>query len=225
MGKAPDAQAEGTRYPAPVMTDLRRFAPATARNREPILDVLRRFVPPRANVLEIASGSGEHAIFLASRLEVASWQPTDPDPDARTSIDAWRQVSKDERIRPAIDLDVTAPPWPVLATEPNVVICTNMIHIAPWAACEGLLAGAADVLGNADSAGLLYLYGPYKRHGRHTAPSNEAFDASLRSRNSEWGVRDLEDVTSAAAVRGFVLADVVEMPANNFSVIFRRSAE
>jgi hypothetical protein len=207
------------------MTDPRRFAPATARNREPILEVLRRFVPARADVLEIASGSGEHAIFLAPRLEVESWLPTDPDPDARASIDAWRRTSPDDRIRPAMELDVTRRPWPALPTKPNVVLCVNMIHIAPWAACEALLAGAADLLHAAGSTGLLYLYGPYKRGGRHTAPSNEAFDASLRSRNPEWGVRDLDDVITGAAACGFELADVVEMPSNNLSVVFRRKTE
>jgi len=201
------------------MTDPRRFAPAAARNREPILEVLRRHVRPGANVLEIASGSGEHATFLAPALEVATWQPSDPDADARASVDAWRRSSGEERVLAALELDVTAP-WPALPTRPDVVVCVNMIHIAPLRACEGLLDGAAELL---EPGGVLYLYGPYRRGGRHTAPSNEAFDASLRSRDPEWGVRDLEDVVAAAARRGLVLREVVEMPANNLSVIFERA--
>jgi hypothetical protein len=202
------------------MEDPRRFAPATARNREPILEVLRRFVLPGANVLEIASGSGEHAIYLAPRLEVASWQPTDLDPTARASIEAWRTHSEATRVWPAIELDVTRRPLPALHVAPDVLVCINMIHISPWSACEGLLDGAAELL---RPDGVLYLYGPYHRDGRPTAPSNEAFDASLRARNPEWGVRDLEAVANAAAQRGLRLVDVVEMPANNLSVILHAS--
>lgn len=201
--------------------DPRRFAPAAARNREPILEVLRRFVSGGSHVLEIASGSGEHAVFLAPALDVASWQPTDPDPDARASIDAWRAVAGDARVRPAKALDVTCLPWPAPDDPPDVVVCINMIHIAPWAACEGLFAGAAAVLRDRPFS-LVYLYGPYRRGGAHTAPSNEAFDASLRWRNPEWGVRDLEAVTATAEAHGFEIAEVVPMPANNFSVVFRR---
>ncbi len=202
--------------------DPRRFSASTARNREPILEVLRRYVSPGAHVLEIASGSGEHAVFLAPALDVASWQPTDPDPEARASIDAWREVAGDARVRPAMALDVTCLPWPALENTPDVVVCINMIHIAPWAACEGLFAGAAGALRDRPSA-LVYLYGPYRRGGAHTAPSNEAFDASLRARNPAWGVRDLEAVTETAASQGFELVDVVPMPANNFSVLLRRT--
>ena len=204
-----------------VMNDQRRFAPATARNREPILEVLRRHLPGAgANVLEIASGTGEHAIFLAPRLQVASWQPTDPDAESRRSIDAWRVHARAEHVLPALDLDVTFQPWPSLTAAPDVVMCVNMIHISPWSACEGLLEGAAALLAPGKR---LYLYGPYRRGGAHTAPSNEAFDASLRSRNPEWGVRDLEAVEEAAARRGFSLREVVQMPANNLSVIFERA--
>lgn len=202
------------------MKDLRRFAPATSRNREPILEVLRRFVAPGANVLEIASGTGEHAVFLAPRLEVESWQPTDPDAESRRSVDAWRAHAKAERVLPALDLDVTFQPWPPLPAPADLVTCVNMIHISPWSACEGLLEGASALLAPGKH---LYLYGPYRRGGRHTAPSNEAFDASLKSRNPEWGVRDLEEVEKAAARRGFALVEVVEMPANNLSVVLKRS--
>jgi hypothetical protein len=198
--------------------DERRFAPAASRNREPILEVMQRFVRPRSRVLEIASGTGEHAIFLAPRLDVESWQPSDPSADARTSIDAWRAHENEPRILPALRLDVTAP-WPELSA--NVVVCINMIHIAPWQACLGLLDGASKVL---PPQGLLYLYGPYRREGRHTAPSNEAFDARLRSDNPDWGVRDLEDVVAAANARGLSLVEVVPMPANNFSVLLSSGA-
>ena len=201
------------------MNDLRRFAPATTRNREPILEVLRRFVAPGANVLEIASGTGEHAIYLAPRLQVASWQPTDPDAESRRSIDAWREHARAERVLPALDLDVTFQPWPSLPTAPDVVSCVNMIHISPWSACEALFEGASALLAPGK---LLYLYGPYRRGGAHTAPSNEAFDVSLKSRNPEWGVRDLEEVEKVAARHGFSLRETAEMPANNLSVIFER---
>jgi hypothetical protein len=205
------------------MNDSRRFAAATDRNRQPILDVLRRFVGPGSRVLEIASGSGQHAIFLAPELGVAVWQPTDPDPSARASIDAWRLQANVANVLPAIDLDVTAKPWPEVlqdpANAPNAIICANMIHISPWETCLAMLEGAGSLLG---PQGVLYLYGPYKRDGRHTAPSNEAFDESLRARNPAWGVRDLGDVTRAANAAGLELVEVVPMPANNLSVVFRR---
>ncbi|MDF2692366.1 MAG: hypothetical protein K0S65_749 [Labilithrix sp.] len=201
------------------MNDARKFAPATARNREPILDVLKRRVPAGANVLEIASGTGEHAVFLAPRLAVASWQPSDPDEESRRSIDAWRVHERAEQVLPALDLDVLASTWPEPSARPDIVTCVNMIHISPWRACLALLDHASALL---EPGKLLYLYGPYRRDGRHTAPSNEAFDASLRSRNPEWGVRDLEEVVEAAAARGFALVEVVEMPANNLSVLFER---
>lgn len=197
----------------------RRFAPATQRNREPIRDVLRRFVPPGARFLEIASGSGEHAVFLAPELEAAAWQPTDLDPAALASIDAWRAEDGSGVILPAARLDVTERPWPELSPA-DVVFCANMIHISPWAATEGLVAGAGALLA---PGGLLVLYGPYKRDGRHTAPSNEAFDASLRARDPSWGVRDLEAVVAEAEPAGFTLVDVVAMPANNLTVVLRRT--
>lgn len=200
------------------MDQPRRSAPAAARNREPILEVLRRFVREGDHVLEIASGSGEHATFLAQHLPVASWQPTDPDEASRASIDAWTAHLAADGVRPALALDVTQERWPV--ERADFVVCINMIHIAPWEACLGLLDGAARVLGAA-GGGLLYLYGPYRRGGVHTAPSNAAFDESLRARNPAWGVRDLESVVDEAAARGFTLEGVVEMPANNLSVVLR----
>jgi SAM-dependent methyltransferase len=198
--------------------DDRRFAPATQRNREPILEVLKKFVKPCAHVVEIASGSGEHAMFLAPRLDVGTWQPTDLDPEARTSIDAWREWEKDPRVLPAIELDVTKKPWPV--TKADVVVCINMIHISPWKATVAMLEGAGRLL---PAGGILYLYGPYRRNGMSTSDSNEAFDQNLRARNEEWGVRDMETVAEEALEHGLVLADTVVMPANNFSLVFRRA--
>ncbi len=168
----------------------------------------------------MASGSGEHALFLAPCLAVASWQPSDPDPAARQSIDAWREENDVPGVLPAVDVDVLCTPWRTVGTGAlvDVVVCINLIHIAPWSACQGLMAGAAQCLA---PKGLLFLYGPYRRGGAHTAPSNAEFDASLRSRDPAWGVRDLEAVTEVAVTAGFALAEVVEMPANNLSVLFR----
>jgi hypothetical protein len=198
------------------MPDPRLYAPATTRNRDVIRDVLARFVREGDHVLEIASGTGEHATFLAQQLPVASWQPTDPDRASRASIDAWTHHLSADRVRPAIALDVTRDRWPV--DHADLIVCINMIHIAPWAACLGLLDGAASTL-RAGGGGLLY--GPYRRAGAHTAPSNAAFDASLRARDPAWGIRDLETVVEEGAARGFTLEDVVEMPANNLSVVLR----
>ena len=197
---------------------MKRHAPATARNRGPILDVLRPRLPADGLVLEVASGSGEHAVHFAANLPQLVFQPSDPDEEALASIDAWAATSALANIRPAVALDATAPAWPV--GEADAVLCCNMIHIAPWSAAVGLVAGAARVL---PDHGLLYLYGPYRRHGAHTAPSNEAFDRDLRRRNPAWGLRDLEAVTGLAEAHGFAPPEVMEMPANNLSVIFRRS--
>jgi SAM-dependent methyltransferase len=196
-------------------TDARRFAPAAARNREPILDVLRAHLPASGTALEIASGSGEHAVAFAAAFPTLVWQPSDPDPANRASIAAWIAAAGTPNLLPPIDLDATAEIWP-LATA-DAVVCINMIHIAPWAACLGLLRGAARLLA---PGGLLYLYGPFKRDGAHTAPSNAAFDESLRARDPAWGVRDLGEVIEAA--EGFAPPAVVAMPANNLSVLFRR---
>jgi SAM-dependent methyltransferase len=198
------------------MTDRRLHAPATSRNREPILAVLRRHLPERGLVLEIASGSGEHAVHFATALPPLVFQPSDPDPEARASIDAWIATSALNNIRPALGLDVTREPWPV--DEAAAVLCINMVHISPWRATKALVRGAARIL---PPGGVLFLYGPYKRDGAHTAPSNDAFDASLRAHNPDWGVRDLETVAALAAAHGFGEPTVEPMPANNFSVVFR----
>jgi len=197
------------------MTDARQYAPAVTRNRDPILAVLRDELPETGLVLEIASGTGEHAAHFARAFPAITWQPSDVDVDARASITAWRDHVALRNLNPPLALDVTRPDWPV--TSADAVVCINMVHISPWAATLGLLSGAAHIL---TPGAPLYLYGPYKRNGAHTAPSNEAFDTSLRSRNPAWGVRDVADVVDAAT--GFTLARIVAMPANNLSVVLRK---
>jgi hypothetical protein len=198
--------------------DLRRYAPATTRNREPILAVLQRHLPPQGLVLEIASGTGQHVTFFAQSCDPGLvFQPTDPDPSARASVDAWTEALGLTNVRPAIELDASSGNWPVTAAEAMINI--NMIHISPWAATEGLIRGGAQIL---PAGGMMYFYGPYRVGGRHTAPSNEAFDADLRSRNAEWGVRDIEAVTALAMSSGFDTPIIEQMPANNLSLVFRR---
>lgn len=197
--------------------DPRLYAPAVARNREPILAVLRRVLPAAGLVLEVASGSGEHAAFFAAALPGVSWQPSDPDPRARASVAAFLDAGAPPNLLPPLALDAAAGEWPI--AHAMAVVCINMIHIAPWSACEGLMAGAARVL---PPGGVLYLYGPYKEEGRHTAPSNEAFDADLRARDASWGVRDLGEVMALAHRHNFAHQETVIMPANNRSVVFRR---
>jgi SAM-dependent methyltransferase len=200
-----------------VTGDARRFAPAAARNREPIRDVLRGCLPASGTVLEVASGSGEHAIAFAAAFPGLVWQPSDPDPANRASIAAWIEASAPGNLLAPLALDATSARWPLESAD--AVVCINMIHIAPWAACLGLVAGAARLLA---PGGLLFLYGPFRRDGAHTAPSNASFDADLRARNPEWGVRDLGEVSAAAEAAGFGPAETVAMPANNLSVLFRR---
>ncbi|HKH34031.1 MAG TPA: DUF938 domain-containing protein [Beijerinckiaceae bacterium] len=191
-------------------------SPSVARNREPILAVLRRVLPARGIVLEIASGTGEHAMHFAAALPELTWQPTDRDPEARRSIAARRAAAVLPNLLPPLELDAAAPSWPV--ERADAIVAINMIHIAPWSAAEGLMAGAARLLA---PGGILYLYGPYQENGRHTAPSNAAFDASLRARDPEWGVRDVGAVAELAARHGLALAERVAMPANNLSLVFR----
>ncbi len=199
------------------MNDARLHAPSAARNRDPILNILRRFLPARGVVLELASGSGEHTIHFAQAFPALAFQPSDPDPQARASIDAWAASTGLHNVRPALALDATAQPWPIHAAD--AVLCINMIHISPWEAAVGLVSGAAALL---PPGGLLYLYGPYRRNGGHTAPSNEAFDRSLRERNPAWGIRDLEAVADLAAAHGFGPPAIEQMPANNLSLIFSK---
>jgi hypothetical protein len=199
------------------MTDARRNAPAALRNRDLILAILRLHLPAQGLILEVASGSGQHAVRFGEGLPQHIIQPSDPDADARASIDAWVAASGLTNVGKALALDVTADVWPIAAAD--AVLCINMIHIAPWQATCGLIAGAARVL---SAEAPLYLYGPFKRDGSHTAASNEAFDISLRQENPDWGVRDLGAVAALAASAGFGEPSIIEMPANNLSLIFRR---
>jgi len=195
------------------MVDPKQHAPAAARNRAPIREVLARVLPARGTVLEIASGSGEHAVAFAAAFPDLAWQPSDPSSAARASIAAWRAEAQLANLRAPIELDASAAAWPIDAAD--AIVCINMIHIAPWQAALGLLAGAARVL---PPGGLLYLYGPY-RHAGEIAPSNAAFDDSLRARDPRWGVRDVDDLVAAA--RGLTLHETIAMPANNHSLVFR----
>ena len=203
--------------PPKLIPTVEQLSVAAQRNRDSILSVLRRVLPPQGLVLEIASGTGEHAVHFAANLPGVTWQPSDQDADYLASIVAHRAAATLPNLLAPLVLDVTAPAWP--AARSDAVVCINMIHIAPWQATEGLISGAGRVL---RPDGVLFLYGPYKQGGRHTAPSNEAFDADLRARNPEWGVRDLDDVTALAAKHGLDFVEWVAMPANNLSVVFRR---
>lgn len=201
------------------MTDLRRQAPATARNRDPILDVLRSVLPERGLVLEVASGTGEHAVHFARALPGLTWQPSDPTEDARESIAAWIAAEGVENVLPPLALDAAESAWPIAAAD--AVVCINMIHISPWEATVGLMRGAGGLL---PAGAPLYLYGPYRRAGHPVEPGNAAFDADLRRRDPRWGLRELEDVAARAGEYGLALDRVIEMPANNLSVVFRKVA-
>jgi len=201
----------------PDASDPRQYRAHVIRNRDPILDVLRRVLPAHGLILEIASGSGEHGAYFAKALPALNWQPSDPEALALASIASHRAAAGAANLLAPLRLDVTSARWPV--ERADAIVCNNMIHIAPWQVSEGLMAGAQRAL---PAGGILYLYGPYKIGGRHTAPSNEEFDLSLRARNPEWGIRDLADVTDLAARHGLALAETIQMPANNQSVIFRR---
>ncbi len=213
--------------------DARQYAPATGRNREPILEVLQKVLPVNCTVLEIASGTGEHGIFFAPRLGNHKWLPSEANPLLLASIEAWRTCQPADNLYPPLELDVCDSVWSVetrispdclqdvdFETFPLAAIVNiNMIHIAPWNACLGLMAGANRIL---PSGGILYLYGPFQRNGQHTAPSNEAFDKTLRSQNPKWGVRDIDDVVEVARERALNLLATYQMPANNLSVVFQR---
>ena len=199
--------------------DARRFAPAVARNKAAITEALARNLPASGLVLEIASGSGEHALHFATHFPALSFQPTDPDAAALASIVAWQAEVPLPNLLLPLMLDVMAGAWPV--QKADAVLCINMIHIAPWEASVALMRGAARVL---PRDGILFLYGPFKQGGQHTAPSNAEFDASLRAQDVRWGVRDLEAVAEIASAAGFAAPVVEAMPANNLSVILRRLA-
>lgn len=214
--------------------DARQYAPATERNREFILEVLLDVLPPMGTVLEISSGTGEHAVFFAPHLQPRKWIPSDPNPIAQASIAAWREYCPADNLYPPIALDVRDRIWAVEQDElPKplqntdfardsivAIVNINMIHISPWSACLGLMAGANRIL---PPGGILYLYGPFKQGGKHTAPSNAMFDESLQAQNPEWGVRDLDEVIAVADNQNLSLLKTVAMPANNLSVIFKKS--
>lgn len=194
------------------------FAPAAARNGAVILEVLRDVLPPRGEVLEVASGSGEHAVRFAAALQNLRWQPSDPDRKALGSIAAHACAAGLPNLLAPIELDTRAPAWPL--SHADAIVCINMLHIAPWSATEGLMAGAGRLL---PGGGILYLYGPFRIGGTHTAASNARFDEDLQARNPDWGVRDLEGVLAVAAEHGLHLASQISMPANNFSVVLKRA--
>jgi hypothetical protein len=197
---------------------MKQSAPAAARNRDPIAEVLAGLLPERGLVLEIASGTGEHALHFARSFPQLNWQPTDPEAAARESIESWRLEAGLPNLRPPLPLDAEAGEWPV--ERADAVLCINMIHISPWAAAEGLFSGAARIL---PQGGAVVLYGPYLEHGVETAPSNLAFDASLKARNEAWGIRRLEDVDELGTANGFKRVSRVEMPANNLLLAYRKA--
>ncbi len=208
--------------PKPFLLDAggaaKRCAPATSRNRDAIADVLAGVLPQQGVVLEVASGTGEHVVHFAARFAGLTWQPSDYDPAGLESILAWTADAGLPNILPPVQVDATAPDWPV--TQADAILCINMIHISPWKATAGLMARAGALL---PKGAPLYLYGPYLRDGVETAPTNLAFDASLKERNPDWGLRNLHDVTQLALEAGLALERVVEMPANNLSLVFRRT--
>ena len=191
--------------------------PAALRNAEPIAAVLRRLLAEQSAVLEIASGTGQHAAHFVKSMPTIQWQPTDFDSVSLASIAEWRGETGVANFKEPLLLDVCDPEWPVESAD--VVFCANMIHIAPWECCLGLVSGASRVL---SPGGALLLYGPFFTEDTPTAPSNIAFDESLRSRNAEWGIRRLADIQSAAQASGLELEEQVSMPANNLMLVFRR---
>ncbi len=199
------------------MNDSRLTSPAAVRNRQPILRVLKAVLPASARVLEVASGSGEHAVYLAGAVPGWTWWPSDPDPRALASIGAWRETAALANLRPPRHLDVLHDDWPMAPLD--AVVSINLLHVSPWRVTEALMAGAGASL---VTGGVLYLYGPFRREGRHTAPSNVAFDTDLRARDPRWGIRDLDAVSAEAERHGLILDRVVDMPANNLSVVFRQ---
>lgn len=208
---------------APADADRRLHAPATARNRDAILAVLRSVLPPTGTVLEIASGSGEHAVHFAAALPGLTFRPSDPAREALDSIAAWTTQAGVSHVLPPLRIDATDPAWPATLPPdetPAAILCINMIHIAPWAATEGLIRGAGALL---PSGAKLILYGPFRRPGRPLEPGNAAFDESLRERDPAFGLRDLGAVTVLASAAGFGEPEVIEMPANNLTVVFGKA--
>lgn len=206
----------------PARDDRRLHAPAVARNRDAILAMLRATLPATGLVLELASGSGEHVVHFAAALPALTFQPSDPSPEALASIAAWTQEAGAGNVLPPARIDAAAPDWPLSVPAepaPAAILCINMIHIAPWAAAQGLIRGAGQLLG---PGAPLILYGPFRRAGRPLEPGNAAFDESLRERNPEWGLRELDAVAALAVEAGFGEPKVSEMPADNLTVVLGR---
>ncbi|MGE0613800.1 MAG: DUF938 domain-containing protein [Hyphomicrobiales bacterium] len=198
-------------------------APSAVRNIPPILEVLKPRLPASGRALEIASGTGQHVCAFAEAFPGIHWTPSDADANARRSVAAWTAACGAHNIAAPLSIDVTAPDWPDAIEGPLDLICAiNLIHISPWEAALGLMSGAGRLL---REGGLVYLYGPYKQDGAHTAESNMRFDESLRERDPAWGVRDMGDVAAAAAAQGLTQQEVIAMPANNFSLLFARQAQ
>lgn len=199
--------------------EAKKHAPATLRNRDAIADVLATILPAEGLALEIASGSGEHIVHFAARFEQLDWQPSDPDAEALRSIDAYRDEAGFANLRASVALDVMASVWPLASAD--AILCINMIHIAPWPATAALMSGAGRLLA---PGAPLFLYGPFRENGVELAPGNVAFDASLKARNPDWGLREVSAVASLAASHGLIFEQRHAMPANNLSLIFRKSA-
>lgn len=208
------------------LSDKRKVAPAADRNKEPILEVLQRVLPPSGFVLEVASGTGQHAAHFAPQLKPRLWLPSDPSLPACESIRAWAAHCPSDNLLPPLVLDASVAEWPEQVQEAlgptggaSVSGIVNMVHIAPWACCLGLMRGAGQLL---QRGGVLVLYGPFLRAGVETAPSNLAFDASLRAQDPALGLRQLEDVAAVASGQGLRLGEVVDMPANNVIAVFHK---
>lgn len=203
-----------------VTDDNRMMSPSVARNKGPILDVLRPHLSSGARVLEIASGTGEHGAHIMANVEGLIWQPSDLSPEARRSVSAWADYSGNSQFKAPVALDASQDQWPLEeGVMFDAILCINMIHIAPIEAAKGVIRGAERIL---KAGGILYFYGPFKRQGEHTAPSNEAFDQSLKSRDPAWGIRDLEEMETLGEASGLSLESLTQMPANNMSLVFRR---
>ena len=200
--------------------DRKHLSPSATRNTDAILTALKPLLPVSGLVLEIASGTGQHCAAFARQFPGLTFQPSDPDPAARASIDAWCNEASTGNIHPVLDLNVASQDWSATVQGPvTAIIAINLLHISPWVAATGLFAGAARLLG---PDGMVVCYGAYKRGGRHTAPSNAEFDASLTHRNPDWGVRDVNDVTDVARLNGLDLAQSIDMPSNNLLLVWRR---